>query len=163
TYSDAQHIPFASASLVAADVAITVTSASKAWNIPGLRCAIIAFTRDADVQIWRSLAGGAKGGISPLGIFGTIAAITVGQTWLEAAVTVLEKKRDRLVEALNTLGYGQLITSPGATYLGWLNLRAFEQDELAERFLRDARVFLTDGSAHGLTGDGYVRVNFATH
>lgn len=163
TYSDAEHVPFASVCPVAADVAITVTSASKAWNIPGLRCAIIAFTHDADVQTWRSLSGGAKGGVSPLGIFATIAAVAEGQPWLDAAATVLEKKRNRLVGGLNALGHGHLITSPGATYLGWLNLRAFGRDELAERFLRDARVFLTDGSAHGLAGDGYVRVNFATH
>ncbi|WOF23955.1 aminotransferase class I/II-fold pyridoxal phosphate-dependent enzyme [Microbacterium betulae] len=163
TYSDAEHVPFASVSPEAADVAITVTSASKAWNIPGLRCAIIAFTRDTDVQTWRSLSGGAKGGISPLGIFATIAAVSEGQPWLNAAITVLEKKRNHLVEALNALGHGHVITSPGATYLGWLDLRAFGRGELAERFLRDVGVFLTDGSAHGLAGAGHVRVNFATH
>lgn len=163
TYSDAEHVPFASASPQAADAAITVTSTSKAWNTPGLRCAIIGFTRDADVEIWRSLSGGAKGGVSPLGIFATIAAVDEGRSWLEAALTVLEHKRDHLVDSLNALGHGQLIASPGATYLAWLDLRAFGGGELAERFLRDARVFLTDGTAHGRAGDGYVRVNFATH
>lgn len=163
TYSDADHVPFASASSQAADVAITVTSTSKAWNIAGLRCAIIGFTRDTDVDTWRSLSGGAKGGISPLGIFATIAAVTEGQPWLDAAMTVLEKKRDRLVGSLNALGHGHLIASPEATYLGWLDLRAFGGGDLARRFLRDARVFLTDGIAHGVAGAGYVRVNFATH
>ena len=163
TYSDADHVPFASVSPLAADVAITVTSTSKAWNIPGLRCAIIGFTRDDDVSRWRSLSGGAKGGVSPLGVFATIAAVSEGQTWLDAARAVLEKKRNLLVDSLNGLGHGRLITSPGATYLGWLNLERFGRSDLAERFLNDARVFLTDGSVHGSEGDGFVRVNFATH
>lgn len=163
TYSDVKHVPFTSVGPQAADVGITVTSTSKAWNIPGLRCAIIAFTRDADAQIWRSLSGGAKGGVSPLGIFATIAAVTEGQLWLNAVVTLLEKKRNRLVNSLNALGHGRLINPPNATYLGWLDLRAFAREDLAERFLREAGVFLTDGSAHGRAGEGYVRVNFATH
>lgn len=163
TYSDAHHVPFASVSPEAADVAITVTSTSKAWNIPGLRCAIIAFTRNSDVADWRSLSGGAKGGISPLGIFATIAAVTEGQAWLDAARAVLEKKRNALVGAMNSLGHGQLIASPGATYLGWLNLGAFGRGDLADAFLTESRVFLTDGIAHGRSGAGYVRINFATH
>lgn len=163
TYSDAVHIPFASVSPQAADVAITVTSASKAWNIPGLRCAIIGFTREADVAAWQSLSGGAKGGVSPLGIFATIAAVSEGQTWLTTVSSVLEEKRNRLVSSLNGLGHGQLMASPDATYLGWLNLQSFGRGNAAEAFLHESRVFLTDGHVHGAAGERHVRVNFATH
>lgn len=162
-YSGTVHVPFASVSREATDAAITVTSASKAWNIAGLRCAIVAFSRPADVRIWRSLSGGAKGGISPLGVFATIAAVTEGQEWLAAVRDVLERKRDHLVDGVNSLGYGQLMSSPDATYLGWMDLRRFELQDVAATFLRDAGVFLTDGSVHGLAGQGFARVNFATH
>ncbi len=162
-YPTANHAPFASVSPEAADVAITVTSASKAWNIPGLRCAIIAFTRATDVATWTSLSGGARGGVSPLGIFATIAAVTQGHEWLSAAITVLESKRDHLARAMNGLGHGPLMSTPDATYLGWIDLRQFGVDDLAGAFLRNARVFLTSGTAHGNAGAGYVRVNFATN
>lgn len=162
-YSEAEHVPFASVSPNAAECAITLTSASKAWNIPGLRCAVIAFTREDDVPVWHSLSGGAKGGISPLGVHATIAAFTTGSVWLAAAREVLEGKRDLLAGELNGLGFGPLMTPPDATYLAWLDLRRFDVPDAAAAFLSDADVLLTGGPAHGESGRGFVRVNFATH
>lgn len=163
TYSGSTHHPFASVSDAAADVAITVTSASKAWNIPGLRCAVIAFTRDADLSVWASLSGGAKGGISPLGIFATIAAVTEGHEWLDAARASLNTKRTRLADALNELGHGHIMNAPDATYLGWIDLRGLHIEDPAAVFLERAGIFLTAGEGHGEAGAGFVRVNFATH
>jgi cystathionine beta-lyase len=161
-YTDEAHVPYASVSDEARATAITLTSASKSWNIPGLRCAVIAFTNPQDVPIWQALPGGAKGGISPMGINATIAAFTAGQPWLDAALELLKRKRDHVVSALNGLGHGTLIHAPHATYLGWLNLDRFGWSEPATHLMRRARLAVTAGSEHGTAGTGFVRINLAT-
>jgi cysteine-S-conjugate beta-lyase len=161
-YTEEPHVPYASVSDEARATAITLTSASKSWNIPGLRCAVIALTNPEDVPIWQALPGGAKGGISPIGINATIAAFTAGQAWLDAARELLEQKRDRVVAALNGLGHGTLIHPPSATYLGWMDLAQFGWEQPAARLMERARLAVTAGDEHGAAGAGFVRINLAT-
>ena len=142
--------------------AIVLTSASKTFNIPGLRCAVIAFTNPDDVGLWHTLPIAAKGAISPLGVVATIAAFEAGRPWLDAVLTLLEGKRDLVVSGLNGLGYGELIGTPDATYLGWADLRQFGL-EAPHTWLRDeAGIAVTPGVDHGAGGEGFVRINLAT-
>ena len=47
-YAGQRHVPYAMVSDQAADQAITAVSASKAWNLAGLKCAQLLFTRQDD-------------------------------------------------------------------------------------------------------------------
>lgn len=155
-------VPYSSVSPRAASHSITFTSVSKAWNIPGLRCAVVAFTNEEDNNTWERIPRASKGGISPLGMVATEAALTAGEPWLNDAVEVLRGNRDALVDALAHRGLGHTIIPPDATYLAWLDLREFGLPDAAS-FLHDvARVATTPGIEHGAAGDGFVRVNFAT-
>ncbi|MGW1003199.1 MalY/PatB family protein [Streptomyces sp. NPDC002520] len=162
SYPGVEYVSYASVSPAAAATAITVTSASKTWNIPGLRCAVIAFTNVHDLKIWHALPIGAKGGISPLGISATIAAFEGGQPWLDAALALLEGKRDLVVSGLNGLGYGELIHAPAATYLGWADLRGLGLESPHTWLREEAGVAVTPGADHGAAGSGFVRINLAT-
>ena len=51
-YGPATHIPYASVSEAAASHTITAASASKAWNLAGLKCAQVILSNDADVRVW---------------------------------------------------------------------------------------------------------------
>lgn len=155
-------IPYGSISAVAAEHSITFTSASKAWNIPGLRCALVAFTNPDDNERWNRLPNASKGGISPLGMIATEAAIIQGQEWLEQARTVLRTNRDSLVDGLARAGVSDILHVPEATYLAWLDLRGFGLDDPQRALLEHAGIATTSGLEHGAAGSGFVRLNFAT-
>src|SRR4051794_6828704 len=54
-YSESVHIPYASVSPAAAQHSITAMSASKAWNLPGLKCAELVLTSDRDRETWAGI------------------------------------------------------------------------------------------------------------
>ncbi|MGH3157057.1 MAG: aminotransferase class I/II-fold pyridoxal phosphate-dependent enzyme, partial [Streptosporangiaceae bacterium] len=54
-YPGTRHIPYASTSDTAAGHTLTATSASKAWNLPGLKCAQVILTNDGDRRIWEEM------------------------------------------------------------------------------------------------------------
>ena len=64
-YPGGQHVPYASVSEVAASHTITSTSASKAWNLPGLKCAQIIISNDADAEVWELQPGGRQVASAP--------------------------------------------------------------------------------------------------
>ncbi|OZM78134.1 MalY/PatB family protein [Pseudonocardia sp. MH-G8] len=154
--------PYASLGPAAAAHSVTLTSASKAWNIPGLRCAIVALTNPADLGLWDRLPRAAKGGISPLGIEATITAFRDGGPWLEKVLGLLDANRRLLVERTAAVGLDQVVGMPEATYLAWFDLRSFAIDDPREFLLREAGVATTSGEEHGAGGQGFLRVNFAS-
>lgn len=154
--------PYASVSPAAADHSITLTSASKAWNVPGLRCALVAFTNPQDNARWNALPRAAKGGISPLGMVATAAALTEGGPWLREALAVLQVNRDLIAKRLSESGLAQVLHVPEATYLAWLDLRGIGRGDPQVELLDRAGIATTSGLEHGAAGDGFVRLNFAT-
>lgn len=155
-------VPYASVNAVAAAHSITLTSASKAWNMPGLRCALMVFTNSADQPAWDALPRASKGGISPLGIEATIAAFTEGQPWLDSALTQLNTNRLTMAEQLRDNGLEDVMIPAEATYLAWLDLRRLGLADPSRYLLDNVSVATTSGSEHGSSGTGFVRVNFAT-
>jgi cystathionine beta-lyase len=162
SYPGVTPVSYASVSPEAAATAITFTSASKTWNIPGLCCAVLAFTNPDDVTRWHELPFGAKVGISPLGIHATIAAFEAGKEWLDAVVPLLEAKRDLVVQGLNSFGHGSLLWAPQATYLGWVDLTGFDIEAPHTYLLQEAAIAVTPGIDHGAAGAGHIRINLAT-
>lgn len=159
TLSGTDHVAAAS---LDPETVITVTAASKAWNIPGLKCAQVVLTRDEDRQIWSDYYTPDKVGVGGFGLFASAAAYADGSEWLDAVLLRLDSNRDLLdtlmAELLPRVGY----TSPEATYLAWLDFTGFGLDHPADFLLEHARVALTGGWPFGRTGTGHARLNFAT-
>lgn len=159
---DGAAVPYASVNSEARSHSITLTSASKAWNIPGLRCAVAVITNPVDQESWDRLPRASKGGISPLGVEATVAAFRHGQEWLDDAINILDANRRMIVERLEGEGFGNVMGLPEATYLGWLDLRQFGFDDACRELQERAGVATTAGSEHGASGAGFVRLNFAS-
>jgi len=161
-YPEHRHIPYASVSPEAADHTVTIVSASKGWNVAGLKCAQVVLSSERDVVRWRQIPFHARHGASTLGIVANIAAYTCGDPWRERAIRYLDGNRRLLARALRTelpeIGH----RSPEATYLAWLDCERLGLDDPAGWFLERARVALSDGAAFGAPGRGFVRLNFAT-
>jgi cystathionine beta-lyase len=157
-------IPFAALGPEAAERTITFTSATKAFNIAGLRCAVAHFgTHALKARFDGVLPAHVRGGIGILGQHGTEAAWRHSDGWLEQVSTLLDQQRHALVNALRANLPEARVHLPDATYLAWLDLRALALEPTpAEFFRRHARVALSDGSFFGEGFEGYARLNFAT-
>ena len=161
-YPDRRHVPYAGASEAAAAHAITVTSASKAFNIAGLKCAqVIASNRD-DAARWRKLRVFEVAGPTPIGISAQVAAYRDGGDWLRDLVAYLDGNRRFLLEQLAAELPEVVCRLPEATYLAWLDCSALGVDDPARFFLEKARVALSDGPGFGVGYPQRVRLNFGT-
>lgn len=160
TFDHHRHVPYAAVSGTAASHAITAHSASKAWNLPGLKCAQLVLTRDADLEDWDDLTLEAHGA-SNLGIVATRAAYENGEGWLKAQLEYLGRNRSALVAFW--VGSGDRIgfRPPDGTYLAWLDFRAAGLDDPATA-LAQRSVATVSGADCGAAEPGFCRLNFAT-
>ena len=162
-FDGARHVPYASVSAAASGHSITVTSASKAWNLPGLKAAQLVLTNDADAELWAALGPFASHGASTLGVIANTVAYRAGRDWLDATVEYYDANRrllgELLAEHLPEVGY----TPPEGTYIAWLDVsRLGLGDEPAVTLQKRAKLSVTDGRACGAVGVGHVRMILAT-
>lgn len=159
-----QHIPFATLSDDAASRTVTITSATKAFNIPGLRCAVAHFPSAAlQKQFNEAVPRHTRGGIGLLGLYATIAAWTHADPWLDEVRSALQRNRDFAVEFLAREIPEIRCQPPESTYLAWLDCRALELSPSPARFVYDAaKIALSDGANFSPDFQGFARLNFAT-
>ncbi|MET9834995.1 aminotransferase class I/II-fold pyridoxal phosphate-dependent enzyme [Streptomyces sp. NPDC006385] len=144
------------------DSGLSLMSASKAWNLAGLKAALAIAGPAAAADLAR-LPEEVSHGPSHLGIIAHTAALRDGTGWLDALLAGLDDNR-RLLTDLLAEHLPAITHRPGeATYLAWLDCRALDLDEdPAEIFLHRGRVALNSGIPFGTGGTGHVRLNLAT-
>jgi len=164
THPGYEHIPIASLGPEVAARTVTLNSASKAFNIAGLRCAVCVAQSPALRLRLASLPAQRWSAFSTLGVRAALAAWTdAGADWLSACVEHLSLMREHLVRRLANGLPAVRCTPPQAGYLAWLDCRALALDTApAQFFLEHARVALSSGAEFGEPGRGFVRLNFAT-
>jgi cystathionine beta-lyase len=157
-----RHLPYAALSEMSAGHTVTVTSTSKGWNIPGLKCAQVLVTNHDDAARWRKLPEFAVPGPTPLGIAASTAAYTDGVGWLRDLLDHLDGNRQMFGELIERELPGVSWYEPEGTYLAWLDCRSLGVDDPASFFLRQARVAVNDGPPFGEGYERFVRLNLAT-
>ncbi|MCM4082907.1 MalY/PatB family protein [Paractinoplanes hotanensis] len=147
----------------AAEVALAVVSASKAFNLAGLKCAAIVSASPRMARVVDGLAVEVTERTGHLGVLAAVAAFTEGDAWLSSLITTLAARRDQLSSLLATQLPALRWVPPEATYLAWLDASALGRDaEPRDRFLTEARVAVEPGTRFGAAGSGFIRLNFAT-
>jgi cystathionine beta-lyase len=162
-YPGLRHIPYATTSGTAAAHTLTATSASKAWNLPGLKCAQVILSSDADRATWDQMGLFAAHGAANPGVAANIAAYRHGEAWLDAVLAYLDDSRHLLAgliaERLPQVRY----RPPDGTYLAWLDCTAMDLPGSPGALITErAGVTVIDGPAFGDGGPGAFRLNFAT-
>jgi cysteine-S-conjugate beta-lyase len=156
----ATHVPYLS--LPGAGQAVAFASASKAWNLAGLKSALTI----AGAEVAPALERQPEEAFFGSGIFGVIAneaAFGQGKPWLDALISGLDANRHLLGSLLESSLPGVRYRVPDATFLAWLDCRALDlPDDPAAVFLEKGRVAVNSGPMFGAPGAGYVRLNFAT-
>jgi cystathionine beta-lyase len=163
TFPPHRHLPFATLGPELAERTITLTSATKSFNLAGLPCAFAICGGDRVQQPFRELPPHALGHPGILDDAATYAAWTEGQPWLDEVVAYLLENRDLVMDFLARRLPDLHVLPPEATYMAWLDCRelGLPADPFAF-FLEHARVALTGGKEFGAPGKGFVRLNFAT-
>jgi len=163
-YPGNTHIPLASLHPEIAARTITITSATKSFNIPALRCAVMHFGAPALKQRFANrIPSRLLGSPGVTGVDATVAAWDDGQPWLDEILTQLRANREWLAGTIAAELPGVTMRMPEATYLAWLDCRALELPCPAGQFFLDhARVGLNFGETFGVDYAGFARLNFAT-
>jgi len=159
-YAPHRHVPFASLSDDAAARTVTLTSASKAFNLAGLRCAV-SHVGPADLLARRdALPPDLFGAPNLFGVEAALAAWSpASRPWSQALIEHLDANRRRVLAAAGAELPGVGILEPEGTYLAWLDVAG---TGLTAAALREVGVRLTPGPDFGPGGEGFVRLNFAT-
>ncbi|MEO7127044.1 MAG: aminotransferase class I/II-fold pyridoxal phosphate-dependent enzyme [Nakamurella sp.] len=164
TYADSPpHIPYASINEVAASHTLTGTSASKAFNLPGLKCAAAIVSNDRDARIWRTLPDVVTHSAATIGVAANIAAYREGGPWFAEVLEYLSGNRAAFAEQVSSKLPGVTVRPPDGSYLSWLDFRGYGLNEQAAAWVhREAGVMLNEGSTFGAPGVGFARLNMAT-
>ena len=163
THPGAKHVPIASLGDEIAARTVTISAASKAFNIAGLCCAVAHIGHAGVADGLKALPRHLLGGVGSPGAEATHAAWTAGEPWLDTVRAHLTAQRDhlstRLAAELPAVGF----QVPEATYLAWLDFRALGLGDAPEKvILERGRIALSAGLDFGAEGAGFARLNFAT-
>lgn len=139
--------------------AFTLASASKGWNLAGLKAAVLVAGEAAAGDL-AALPEEVSHGPSHLGVLAGTAAFEQGGSWLDALLGGLDANRsllDRLIADLPGVSW----RPPQATYLAWLEFTGLGDDPAAA-ILERGRVALSGGIPFGPGGAGHARLNYGT-
>ena len=156
-----RHVPFHTVEHPAARQAFVFCSASKGWNIPGLKCGIAVAGTPRSAELlrarWDALLG------SHLGVLASVAALRSARSWLDAVVAQIDANATALPGLLAQSGLAIGYRKPQASFLAWLDCRQLGLgDDPAAAFLDRGRVALSHGPDFGTQGRGFARLNMGT-
>jgi cystathionine beta-lyase len=162
TFPPHEHVPFASLDADTAARTVTLTSASKAFNLAGLRCSVAHFGPRRLLALRDAEPTELYGAVSTLAVVAAVAAWQHGGDWQERLLRVLDRNRRMVAEAVASWTTDP-DPMPEATYLYWIaaDPLGLGDDPIAEVLAR-ARVLLSGGPIFGEDGRRYLRLNYAT-
>lgn len=163
TYKNETFTPYLDCGPDAEETGVCITSASKSWNLAGLKAAFL-LTQSKTMQArvnrlpeathWRS---------SIVGAFAMAEAYENGATWLDATLETLDENRHHLKRELQRLFPEVNYQIPEAGYLAWLDVSDWKLgQQTVATLIKDAKVALVPGNDHGPQYTNFVRFNFGT-
>ena len=162
-YKPYEFIPFLALNQSAREVGITVTSASKGWNIAGLKSAIVISQNDAINEKLKLMPPAVHFRSSILGAFASAAAFRDGGVWLDSVIEQLDQNRKMVRDLLSAKLPSVKTHLPQSSYVSWLDLSALNLGENpAQTLIERGKVAFNPGHFYAPQTSQYVRLNFAT-
>ena len=153
------HVP--AGSLV--DDVIVLTSATKAWNLPGLKCGLAIARSERMRDALMRLPEGIHDRVGHLGVIASVAAFTDGDEWLDELRAYLAETHSLLPNLLAEHAPGVRVAPAQATFLAWLDFRETPlAEDPAATVLERGRLSLLPGTDFGSVGKGFARLNIGT-
>jgi cysteine-S-conjugate beta-lyase len=162
THPGVRFTPFAAVAEPLGARSVCVTSASKGWNLAGVKCSIIVAGDDRTAALLDRLWEEVACRTSILGLHANLAAFTVGVQWLDDVIDRIVANDRLLARLLAEHLPGVVYTRPRAGYLAWLDFRGIGLgDDPSVPIREHAYVALNSGLGFGAEGRGFVRLNLA--
>ena len=163
TFSDSTFTPFLAASDISKKVGITVTSASKAFNLAGLKCATIVAQDPKLNAMLDTMPESVHFRASLFGAIADAVAYKSGDVWLSGLLTTLDDNRRLLADLLAAKVPAIKYRIPDCSYLAWLDVSELNLGENpAAHFLEKGKVAFNPGHTYGADYSQFVRLNFGT-
>ncbi|WP_112238439.1 MalY/PatB family protein [Kribbella monticola] len=154
----AKHVPWLEVSDAARSCGISLTSASKAFNLAGLKAAMMVTASDrAQDVVRRSSIASEQAGL--LGVLAAEVAFSQCDDWLDDVLRQLDRNRTVIDTGLPA---GVSWTPPQATYVGWLDFAGALDEDPARFLLSKAGVALSPGTSYDPAATTFARLNFGT-
>ena len=153
------HVPAASV----AEDAIVLTSATKAWNLAGLKCGLAIARSEKSRDALARLPEPIHDRVGHLGVIASAAAFSHGDAWLDELREYLAQTHRRLPDLLAQHAPGVRVTPAQATFLAWLDFGDTKiATDPAAAVLERGRLSLLPGTDFGSVGKGFARLNVGT-
>ncbi|MFD8383196.1 MalY/PatB family protein [Streptomyces sp. NPDC059679] len=157
----ADFVPFLSVSDAARRWGFSFLSASKGWDLAGLKAATVITADPAPKRYVDRLSPHSLYRTGHLGVIATVAAFNDGDQWLADVLDMLDHNRRLLDGLLRKLLPAAHYRQPQAGFLAWIDFGALGWgDDPTEHILNTARVALNAGHRYGPLGVGFARLNF---
>jgi cystathionine beta-lyase len=162
TYLDQTFTPYLS--IPNTETGYVITSASKSWNIAGLKAAVIVSGSKVAAAKISTMPPAVHWRTSIIGAFAMVTALNCAVDWLDETLLMLDKNRKLLKTLLAELLPAVEYELPESSYLAWLNLAAFgENHSWHNQLVTKGKVAIVPGQDFGKQYKNYVRLNFATY
>ena len=164
-FKDYIFTPFASICEEFLQNSITCTSATKTFNLAGLKASnIVAANKDLRVKLDKTLSKNEMKGVNIFGIYSLISAYEECEDWLFELLIYLEKNRDFLEDFIAKNIPNLKVVKAEATYLLWIDISSLNMDSktFTKKLEEIGNIRVISGATFGENGDNFIRVNIAT-
>lgn len=162
-YEPRSFAPFLSVSEDAQEVGITITSASKGFNLAGLKCAVIITNSAAIKEKINSMPISVAFRASLFGAVAATAAFSDSVSWLEGALSSLDENRKLIKSLIDSQIPAIKYRIPDFGYLAWLDLSALGLGEDPTKvILERGKLAINGGHMYGPKHGQFARFNFGT-
>ncbi len=163
TYDAKNFTPFLAVSDLAKEVGIIITSASKSFNLAGLKCAIIITQSPALQERINKMPPAVTWRASLFGAVASTAAYAQSTDWLDNLLITLDENRKLVAALIESKLPGVKYRIPDFGYLAWLDMsRLGAGDDLAGQILEKGKVAVNGGVLYGPKHKSFIRLNFGT-
>ena len=161
---DYKHIPIASLNDDFLYNTVTLTAPSKTFNIAGLAQSVaIIPNEELRNKFIEGLVGYGIFHMASFAAVGFVAAYTYGKEWFEECISYIEDNIDFAIDFINKEIAKVKVKRPEASFLLWLDFRAFDidHDELHQKLINEGKLLLNSGITYGENGRLFFRMNIA--
>ena len=163
SYDAKSFTPFLAVSDAAKEVGIIITSASKSFNLAGLKCALIITQSSALQERINKMPLAVTWRASLFGAVASTAAYDQSSDWLDQLLITLDENRKLVDKLIQSKLPGVKYRIPDFGYLAWLDMSSLGLGEdPAARILEKGKVALNGGALYGPKHKSFIRLNFGT-
>lgn len=164
TTTNVSYIPFARVSETCKNNSITCVSASKTFNLAGMKAACVMIpNQKIRNRVQKGFELEKIGSANTFSSISSIAAFEEGEDWLNELRVYIDSNKEYVIETLHRTIPELKIVHGDATYLLWIDCSAVTKDShaLTKKLKNEFGVEVSSGREFGLNGDGFIRMNIA--